>query len=283
MSSVHKIMKLVEESIKNHNNDGKINYEEFIEEWNNKSTKQKIVDIIKEKDDKKDKNKPKKNQSAYMFFSKENRKKIKSELPSETKSTQLMKIIAEHWNKFKQSTDEEDIENLKRYEQLALEDKKRFEEEMKNYQPKTLEKVKKDSPKNKKTKSAYNFFCKEYRPKVKEQIKDANKVNSELSLLWAELKESDERKEEYEKFVELANKDKLEISGGIKENTKDSAKSSKSLPSSPNKNTAYIKYCKENRQLVKDENPDADSKTIVKILAMSWKELPEKDKIAYEC
>ena len=39
MNSVHMIMKLVEDSIKNYTNDGKLDHEQFLKEWNNKSTK----------------------------------------------------------------------------------------------------------------------------------------------------------------------------------------------------------------------------------------------------
>jgi hypothetical protein len=69
---------------------------------------------------KKDPNAPKKGLSAYMFFAKEMREKIKEENPEATFG-EIGKLLGEAWA---------EQEDKSKYEKLAKEDKKRYESEM---------------------------------------------------------------------------------------------------------------------------------------------------------
>lgn len=75
----------------------------------------------------KDPNAPIKNISNYLHFSKEFRPKIVSENP-ELKSKDVMKKIAEEWNKIK-----EDPKKKKKYDDIAVKDKKRYDKEISEY------------------------------------------------------------------------------------------------------------------------------------------------------
>jgi hypothetical protein len=46
--------------------------------------------------------------------------------------------------------------------------------------------------------------------------------------------------------------------------------------------TAYMIFCKENRQLVQEENPDCDFRTLGQELGRRWKDLPSADKAKYK-
>lgn len=85
---------------------------------NNKENKQKKI---------KDPNAPIKNISNYLHFSKEFRPKIVKENPN-LKSKDIMKKIAEEWNKIK-----EDPKKKKKYDDIAIKDKKRYDKEINEY------------------------------------------------------------------------------------------------------------------------------------------------------
>lgn len=75
----------------------------------------------------KDPNAPIKNLSNYLHFSKEFRPKIVKENP-EIKSKDIMKKIAEEWNKIK-----EDPKKKKKYDDIAIKDKKRYDKDLGEY------------------------------------------------------------------------------------------------------------------------------------------------------
>lgn len=85
---------------------------------NNKENKQKKA---------KDPNAPIKNISNYLHFSKEFRPKIVKENP-DLKSKDIMKKMAEEWNKTK-----EDPKKKKKYDDIAIKDKKRYDKEISEY------------------------------------------------------------------------------------------------------------------------------------------------------
>jgi hypothetical protein len=88
---------------------------------NNKENKQKKPKKTK------DPNAPIKNISNYLHFSKEFRPKIVKENP-DLKSKDIMKKMAEEWNKIK-----EDPKKKKKYDDIAIKDKKRYDKEISEY------------------------------------------------------------------------------------------------------------------------------------------------------
>ena len=88
---------------------------------NNKENKQKNPKKTK------DPNAPIKNISNYLHFSKEFRPKVVKENP-DLKSKDIMKKMAEEWNKIK-----EDPKKKKKYDDIAIKDKKRYDKEISEY------------------------------------------------------------------------------------------------------------------------------------------------------
>jgi len=73
----------------------------------------------------KDPNAPKKNLNAYMFYTKENRDKVKAE-KADLKPADVSKELGARWKKLKP-------EDKKPYEELAQKDKTRYEKEVEKY------------------------------------------------------------------------------------------------------------------------------------------------------
>ena len=87
--------------------------------------KSKKVKFPTKKKATKDPNKPKKGNTAWIFFTNDLREKVKGENP-EAKTTDLTKIMSPMW---KALTDEE----KKPYQEMAVADKIRYEKEMEGY------------------------------------------------------------------------------------------------------------------------------------------------------
>ena len=77
---------------------------------------------------KKDKDAPKRPISAYFFYNQERREQLKKEKP-ELDNKELIKVMSEEWNKL---TDAQ----KKPYVQKAEDDKKRYNQEMEEYNKK---------------------------------------------------------------------------------------------------------------------------------------------------
>jgi len=97
---------------------------------------------------KKDPNRPKRNMSAFFLYSNANRARIKEENP-EAKFGDIAKLLSVE---FKQVSESERA----KYDQLAVEDKERYQAQMENYEPPTDssdDDSDSDAPKKKKKKA----------------------------------------------------------------------------------------------------------------------------------
>jgi hypothetical protein len=154
---------------------------------------------------KKDKNAPKKARSAYMYFSMDERVKIKAE-NAEIKFGDAMKLCGERWKVLGE-------EEKKKYVQMADDDKVRYAEEMKAYTPpdeasetkKRKRKPKKDPRAPKRNKSAYMCFMATARGKVVAENPEAKQTEI-MKLAAGQWRELDE--EGKKKYEEMAAKDK---------------------------------------------------------------------------
>lgn len=207
--------------------------QDFLTYWEEKD-KDIILEMLKDlekasgekaskKKKKKDKNAPKKNVSTWILFSKAERPKVKKDFPT-MPPKEVMGELAKRWK-----IAQKDEEAMEEFRILADEDKKRYEEEKKNYVPSEESEEEKDGEENDgkkkkgknskpkkpkvpgqpiKAKSSWLFFCDEERKKLKDE-EDAPKgkeVLSELASRWKVLKEKKGKK--YEKFDDMAKKDK---------------------------------------------------------------------------
>ncbi len=118
--------------------------------------------------------------------------------------------------------------------------------------------------------NSYIFYTKEARTKVCSENPEAKntEIISILAEQWKKLKNKD-------KYVEMANEDKIRY-------TKDMEKFEKNHPeftrsktskknSKPTKETAYRLFCEENREQLKKKFPDSIGKEIAQKLISEWK------------
>jgi high mobility group protein B2 len=233
------------------------------------------------KKEKKDKNAPKGAKSAYILFCADERPKVKEEEPG----MDAKKIASELGKRWKELKDD-DEEKVKEYQKMAEEDKVRFQKEMENYVPGEVEETKEKKTRKKKdknapkgSKSAYIIFCTEERPQVKEDIPNisAKEVLAELGKRWKALKDEDKIK-----YQEMADEDKVRFKAemenyvpGEVEDTKEKVKRKKDKNAPKGARSAYILFCADERDQIKEDMPDINAKDVLAELGKRWKEFKE--------
>ena len=303
---------------------------DIIAKWNDEENQDSLEEMIpKTKTTKakktKDPNAPKKAKSAYMFFCADKREEAKKEAKDHK---QVLSILGSMWTELKENVEEGDKKSKKemeKYTKQSEKDKERYNEEMETYEPPTTEsdddddkpkgkgkakgKAKKDPNAPKKPRSAYLIFCADKREEAKEELGEGaapKDILSHLGTMWAEAKQDPD---EFNKYQELAEKDKERYKEEMGESeeaesedkpkkaktlkaksesdsedkpkkakTKAKAKSDSEEDKPKKKMNAYVLFSKENRAQVKEENPDMDSKAVTKELAQQWKDLDDDEK-----
>lgn len=129
--------------------------------------------------------KPKRPQSAYMFFSKAARNQVKDDFP-DAKPSEIMKVLGERWKALSE-------EDKAMFNKLAMEDKQRY----------ATEKPEKQTP-LKKNVSAYVHFSNAIRGTLKES--NPNLTFAEFSKLISE-KWKNSTSDEKEIYTKLAKED----------------------------------------------------------------------------
>ena len=188
---------------------------------------------------KKDPNKPKRGKSAYLFFCADHREDVKAQLGEEAKTTEVTAELGRMWNEIKESTKKEDKQKLSKYEDMAKSDKERYLSEMEGYEQSSEEEM------------------------VDEGSKKKSEQPIEEELI---IEEDDTEMENLKKLLAEKNKSK-----------KTSEKKTSEKKTSEKKTTGFSLFCKETRKEVKEENPDAKSADITKLLSGMWKELSKED------
>lgn len=151
---------------------------------------------------------PKRARSAYIYFCTEKREEVKKSNPS-ISNTEILSELGKMW---KSLTDKK----KKPFVDMANKDKKRYEEEMKNYVPSENKqnKVKKVKKESNRTPSAYILFCKNKREEVKSSNPDlkTTEITSKLGKMWSSLDEKSKKKykEQAEKLKAEKNKKNVE-------------------------------------------------------------------------
>ena len=246
--------------------------------------KSQVEEILpkKAKRVKKPKDAPKNPRSAYILFCNDERVNVKKDM-AELNAKEVLKELGRRWK-------EEDDSTKTKYQDLANNDKKRYEEEMANYvpseEPETKEKKKrakkaKDAPKN--ALSAYNFFCKDEREKVKEKMPNSNakEIMAELGKRWKDIKDTDAA----DKYKKMAEEDKKRYAEEMEtyvpseegeKTKKPRAKKPKDAPKNPR--SAYMFYCEKNRESLKKKNSELKGKEITTKLADEWKKIKDTKK-----
>lgn len=228
----------------------------------------------------------KKPKTAYMYFCDAYRDIIKDEEPGITGS-EIMKILGVRWKELKGNTDDTEAqEELATYEQMAAEDKERYSKIPKSQLPKKV----------KRAKSAYNFFCNDYRKVVKEEYpdEDSKAITKMLGTMWKELKSDVSRYEEYQEYIMHSINDAEKIRNNLvdnetdkqnsKANTKPNTKSvTKNISNDSKKSnskrgkTAYNIFCQHWRPIIKEEVPEMTAKEVSIKLNNMWKNVKEDE------
>ena len=273
--------------------------EEILNLWKDKDNQKSIKKMLNKfpNGKKKKKTGPKRVRSAYLYFCEDERAKIKKQKPA-LNPTEILTECGRRWKLISDKP-----KQVKKYQDLSLKDRERYEKEMETYTPEESdasgdEKKKRKNNGLKKNKTAYLFFCSDERVKIKDEGLDINPkdILSELSKRWKEFQES--QPDELEKYTQMAADDKIRYENEKKnlesqqseselEVEEDEEEVEKKKKSSPKKSdekkrsNGFVNFGKEKRAEVKEENPEMSAKEINKVISDMWKDLNEEEKAEY--
>ncbi|XP_055488291.1 high mobility group protein B2a [Leucoraja erinacea] len=168
---------------------------------------------------KKNPNKPRGKMSSYAYFVQTCREEHKKKHPEASVNfTEFSKKCSERWRTMSNK-------EKSKFEDLAKNDKVRYDREMKNFVPEKGDKKRKKDPNApKRPPSAFFIFCSEKRPKIKSESPGLSigDVAKKLGELWSTVQSKDKQpyeqkasklKEKYEKEV-AAYKAKCKVDSG---------------------------------------------------------------------
>ena len=173
--------------------------------WSSDATQKALKTVLNkaEKGTKeKDPNAPKRGKSAYLYFCNMNRDKAREALGPDAKATDVTSKLGSMWNQLK--NDKKRSSELSKYENMAAEDKERYEKDRAEYVPPEHLGVKKAKTGPKRGKSAYLYFCEAKRDEVRKTLgadAKAADVTRKLGEMWNKLK-GQNKTGEYDKLAE---------------------------------------------------------------------------------
>ena len=159
--------------------------------WNSKRNQEQLVKIIKKNNIIiKDPQKPKRGKSGYLFFCAEYREKMKQEFP-ELSVKEIVSKLGIIWKKLKKENSPE----VKKFEQMSLDDRNRYKDEMTDYVPL----IRKINKKEKKIVTDDGIINGDDNNNITSVIEDEkNKQKEEKNLKRSKKKEKDDG---YSKFI----------------------------------------------------------------------------------
>ena len=287
--------------------DGKIQLDEALEEWNGKENQSRLVKLVKKTRSSKkikDPDRPKRSKSSYLFFCQDKRSTAKANLTSPT-APQVTTELGKMWNELKNRVDAKSKKQMARYTQEAEKDKERYQREMCDYVPPSEEdmlkksKKVKDPNRPKRSKSSYIFFCSNHRAEIKEELvgSAATDVVRELGKRWRELKSDvatgdKAAKKEMSQLVLSATQDKarftreMVVYNSVDDSVDDSVveeivvdEETEDEPvSKPKVEGVYKVYALAMRSDFKTRFPKAKARQITAKMGKAWKELGDEEK-----
>lgn len=213
----------------------------------------------------KDPKRPKRAMSSFMFFANANREIVKEQNP-ELNFFDIAKELGVRWK-------EMEPQDKRPYEDLAEQDKKRYNDEKANYVPDPAY----DRPpldttqrKPKKARSAFLLFSNSERPSVKESHPDFSfsETAKELGRRWKSLSAS--QKKPWEKASKLDQKRYEEEMSNYNPNAP--AAESKRPPYKP-KISAFTLFCQNNLKRVRKLHPNATAEVLATKLCAKWRKV----------
>ena len=286
----------------------------MIKEWESNATKVLKKLLVSDKKIK-DPDAPKNGLSAYMFFCKDQRDKVREETDKGAKD--LMVELGARWNALKENHAKgKEKKQWDLYEKQAAEDKQRYKDEMDEYVPptesrmeelrekaatkkrKSSSKSDKDPDAPKAAKSAYIFFTLEERSKIKEENPSMGgaDVMVELGVRWKELKSDSSRKADLSEYMALAAEDKERYLAEKSAYNKKSDDEEEVAPVPPpverqnafeeeeeeekpkkRKKSGLKMFNEEFESVVVEENPDMSKANVKKELKKRWGNLSKEE------
>ena len=146
---------------------------------------------------KKKSDKPTRGRTAYIYFCSENRAEVKEENEG-VDGKGITKLLGGLWTELKDDDDRED--DLQKYKDMAVEDKKRYEKEMESYVPSEDD----EKPKTKKAKKesvdttdaeGFKKFCNANRQDTKDENPDLKpaQITKLLKEEWTEMDDTEKK------------------------------------------------------------------------------------------
>jgi len=194
-----------------------------------------------------DPNKPKRNLSAFMFFSTETRK-AKMEKGVDASFTELSKLIGEEWGKLSAA-------KKKKYEKMAEADAERYRAEMEVY----------NSGKAAEAAAA-----------AAAEAERASAERTQAQALVKEMRNETEAKKllkEHKKAEEAERK-------AVREEKKAKKAAKAGMPKRPA--TAYLLWCNANRENMQARHPGAGFTDMTKLLAEAWKGIDQEERAVFQ-
>jgi len=219
-----------------------------------------------QKKEKKKEGAPKGIRSAYIFFCMDARAKIKEENP-DIKSKEIMVEMGSRWKSLK----EDNPKKFERYQEMAREDKERFSKEKEEFSP-DEHKPSVEKKKTKKAKSAYLFFCDKMREDVKGRGYTGKEIMQELGRRWKQLKEDEDREDEYAEYMEMAQEDKKKKESEKKESEKEESDKEES-----DKEESEKEESEEEEKPKKKSKKETKKKTKKEVKKKSKKEIKNEE------
>ena len=183
----------------------------------------------------------KKPKSNYLFFCDERRNGVKSENP-DLSPKQVMSKLGEEWQEVKVT------DKVKKYDQLAADDKARYAREKVEDGAEVEEKPKK---------------------------KSSTKKSSNTEEKPAKTKKTSKKKKDEDEDVDVEEEKPAKKTVKKKASAKTEDGSSEAKPKKLN---GYMKFLGAHRESFKTENPTLDSKLVTKELALQWGKLTDDEK-----
>jgi hypothetical protein len=223
--------------------------------------------------------KPKAKKSAFNFFSIEKGAELKQKTPN-LKQSDVVKEVTDLWQNLED-------EAKQKYNNMALKDQARFEEEMKEYQPAFSQpqfQAVKDPNKPKKGRNSFMFFNAEISIEIRKNNPTwkTGEIAKETGNRWQKLTE-----EEKQKYTDMAEKDKCRHEEEMKGYQAPPPimvpmKAVKDPNRPKGKKSAYTCFVTEIGAQLRSENPKLSAAEVSKELAKRWKEVDEKTRQKYE-
>ena len=290
--------------------------EKMIKQWESNATKDELKKILVSDKKIKDPDAPKNGLSAYMFFCKDQRDKVREETDKGAKD--LMVELGARWNALKENHAKgKEKKQWDLYEKQAAEDKQRYKDEMDEYVPptesrmeelreKAATKKRKSSSKSDKdpnapkaAKSAYIFFTLEERSKIKDENPGMGgaDVMVELGVRWKELKSDPSRDADLSEYMALAAEDKeryLAEKSAYNDKKSEDEEEEEVAPVPPpvvrqdeeeeeeekpkkRKKSGLKMFNEEFESVVVEENPDMSKANVKKELKKRWGNLSKEE------